>query len=48
MKTYEYKVIKTPKEIGEQKLNQFGRRGWELCSSHQDEFGYIYYFKKEI
>lgn len=47
MKTYRYKVVKTQTEIKEGKLNLFGQRGWELCGTHQDEWGYIYYFKKE-
>lgn len=47
MKTYSYKVVKTQREVDEAKLNAFGRKGWELCGTHQDEWGYIYYFKKE-
>ena len=47
MKVFKYKVVKTPKEINEPKLNEFGRRGYELVSVTSDEFGYTYYFKTE-
>ena len=47
MKTYKYKVVKTNKEVGEEKLNLLGRKGWVLCAANNDNFGYIYYFKKE-
>ena len=46
-KTYRYKIIKHPRSLDEAKLNEFGRRGWELCGVHEDEFGYKYYFKLE-
>lgn len=48
MKLYKYKVIKTPKEITETKLNEFGRRGYELTGVTSDEFNYTYYFKVEM
>lgn len=47
MKVYRYKIVKNPTEIGETKLNEFGRRGYELVSVVTDEFGYTYYFKIE-
>lgn len=47
MRVFKYKVVKTPKEINEAKLNEFGRRGYELVSVTSDEFGYTYYFKTE-
>ena len=47
MKTYTYKIIRTQNEIDSAKLNQFGRRGWELCSVIINEWGYLYHFKKE-
>lgn len=47
MKTFRYKVIKNRTELGEAKLNEFGRRGYELVSTLADEHGYTYYFKIE-
>ena len=47
MKIYKYKIIKTRTDMGEAKLNEFGRRGYELNSVVTDEFGYTYYFKIE-
>ena len=44
---YKYKIIKTKTDMGEVKLNEFGRRGYELTSVVTDEFGYTYYFKIE-
>lgn len=48
MKKFKYKTIKTQTEVNDAKLNVFGSKGWELCGTHQDTWGYIYYFKKEI
>ena len=48
MKTYRYKVVKSPKELLEAKLNEFGRRGFELTGVLYDQYGYTYYFKQEI
>ena len=48
MKTYRYKIIKTKTDIGETKLNEFGRRGYELTGVIKDEFSYTYYFKTEV
>lgn len=48
MKTYRYKIVKTKTDMGEVKLNEFGRRGYELTSVIADEFGYTYYFKIEV
>ena len=48
MKVYKYMVVKTQKEINEAKLNEFGRRGFELVSVTSDEFTYTYYFKTEV
>ena len=48
MKTYRYKVVKNPKELLEAKLNEFGRRGFELTGVLSDQYGYTYYFKQEI
>ena len=42
---YKYKIIKTRTDMGEAKLNEFGRRGYELTSVITDEYGYTYYFK---
>ena len=47
MKIYKYKIIKIQKEINEAKLNEFGRRGYELTGVTEGEFGYTYYFKTE-
>ena len=47
MKTFRYKVINITKELNESKLNEFGRRGWELVSAYWTELGYTYYFKNE-
>ena len=47
MKVFKYKSIKTRTDMGEVKLNEFGRRGYELTSVVTDEFGYTYYFKIE-
>lgn len=48
MSTYRYKIVKAKTDIGETKLNEFGRRGFELVSVVTDEFGYTYYFKTEV
>ena len=42
---YKYKIIRTKTDMGEAKLNEFGRRGYELTSVITDEYGYTYYFK---
>ena len=47
MVIYKYKIIHTRTDMGETKLNEFGRRGYELTSVVTDEFGYTYYFKIE-
>lgn len=47
MKTYRYKVIKKTTPLDEAKLNEFGRRGFELTGVLSDEYGYTYYFKVE-
>ena len=47
MTVYRYKVVKTRTDMGEAKLNEFGRRGYELTSIIADEHGYTYYFKVE-
>lgn len=47
MKTYRYKVVKTVKAMTESQLGEFGRRGYEMTGVTADEFGYVYYFKKE-
>ena len=48
MKTFKYKVIKTTENLPETKLNEFGRRGYELTGVLYDTFGYTYYFKTEV
>lgn len=48
MKTYRYKIIKTRTDMGEAKLNEFGRRGYELTGVVTDEYGFTYYFKTEV
>lgn len=48
MKTFRYKIVKTNTDMGEAKLNEFGRRGFELTSVIVNEFGYTYYFKTEV
>lgn len=48
MKTFKYKIIQHKVEMGEEKLNAFGRRGLELVAVVADEFGYKYYFKQEV
>ena len=45
MTIFRYKIIKTSTNLSEAKLNEFGRRGYELTSVIADEFGYTYYFK---
>lgn len=47
MKKFEYKIIKTPTEVGEARLNALGKQGWELCGVCQDTYMYTYYIKKE-
>lgn len=47
MKVYRYKVVKPSLELNESKLNEFGRRGYELVGVTQSELGYTYYFKVE-
>ena len=47
MKVYRYKTVKTKTDMGETKLNEFGRRGYELVSVITDEYGFTYYFKIE-
>lgn len=47
MKIYRYKRIKSAKQLDETKLNEFGRKGYEMCGLTDDEFGYTYYFKIE-
>lgn len=47
MKTFRYKVIKTTLELSESKMNEFGRRGFELTGVTSNEYGYTYYFKVE-
>lgn len=48
MKAFKYKVIKTTTELNETKLNGLGRGGLELTGVTTNEYGYTYYFKKEI
>ena len=48
MSTYRYKIVKTKTDMGEAKLNEFGRRGYELVSVVTDDFGFTYYFKTEV
>lgn len=48
MKTFRYKIVKTKTDMGEAKLNEFGRRGYELTSVIADEYGFTYYFKTEV
>lgn len=45
MNVYRYKIVKTKVDMGETKLNEFGRRGYELTSVVTDEHGFTYYFK---
>ena len=47
MKIYRYKRVKSTKQLDETKLNEFGRRGYELCGITDGEYGYTYYFKIE-
>lgn len=47
MKAYRYKIVRNRTDLGETKLNEFGRRGYELVSVITDEYGYTYYFKIE-
>lgn len=47
MKIYRYKRVKSTKQLDETKLNEFGRRGFELCGITEDDHGYTYYFKIE-
>lgn len=42
---YRYRTVRTRTELNESKLNEFGRRGYELVGIIDDEFGYTYYFK---
>lgn len=44
MKVYKYRVVKTPKELNESKLNAFGRQGWRLVCSTSNDIEYTYYF----
>ena len=48
MATFRYKIVKTKTDMGEAKLNEFGRRGFELTGVVTDEFGYTYYFKTVV
>ena len=48
MDVYKYKVVKTKTDIGEVKLNEFGRRGYELAGIVSDQFGFTYYFKIKV
>ena len=48
MKIYRYKIVKTKVDMGEAKLNEFGRRGYELSGVIADEYGYTYYFRVEV
>jgi len=48
MKTFRYKVVKVSTELSESKLNEFGRRGYELVGVTDSEYGYTYYFKTEV
>lgn len=48
MKTFKYKIIKTNTELTEAKINEFGRRGYELSGVTTSEYGYTYYFKTEV
>lgn len=48
MKVYRYKVVKVSSPLNEAKLNEFGRRGYELVSALSDDYGYTYYFKTEV
>ena len=48
MDTFRYKIIKTSTELSEAKLNEFGRRGFELVSVDSDEYGHRYYFKVKV
>ena len=47
MKIYRYRMVKSTKQLDETKLNEFGRRGYELCGTAEDDHGYTYYFKIE-
>lgn len=48
MKKYKYKIIRQPLELSEGKFNLLGSQGWELCGVINDNFGCVYYMKKEI
>ena len=48
MDRYRYKVITTQTDMGETKLNEFGRRGFELVGVLVDQYGYKYYFKVKM
>lgn len=48
MKLYRYKRVRSAKQLDETKLNEFGRRGYELCGVVDDEYGFTYYFKIEM
>ena len=47
MDTFKYKIIKTPTELSEARLNALGKQGWELVSVIGDTYGYTYYIKKK-
>lgn len=48
MRKFKYKTVKLQQEIPDSKLNVLGGQGWELCGVHQDNWGFVYYLKKEI
>lgn len=43
--TYKYKVIETSHELTATKLNEFGRRGYELVAAIKGEYLYTFYFR---
>jgi hypothetical protein len=47
MQKWEYKVLTRILGDEEEKLNQLGQQGWELCAVHYDSCRY-YYFKRPL
>ena len=48
MKQFEYKKIEYLfKEMSEEKLNEMGAEGWELCAATQETGIRSYFFKRE-
>ena len=48
MSKFRYRVLEQSKKLDETKLNEFGRRGYELTGVVFDGNVYTYYFKTEV